>query len=160
MTRNPPRLVAAVCLLLLSSFVLSGCIMGRTRDEHPLDPDKVAQIKVGVSTKKDVVDILGAPNYVNDRLGFRVLAPQVSLEAGSAPGPLVDELVRSPLDHSYTYEYTDTKSLSLYLLIVSFTNQETRRDRVVVFFDEKGVVSHMGATFDAQNVSFRLPTSD
>jgi len=50
--------------------------------------------------------------------------------------------------------------LSLYLLILSFTNQETKRDRVVVFFDDKGKVSHVGASFDAKDVSFRMPTSD
>ena len=150
------RRLATVALVLT---LLPGCILGRIRDEVPLDPDKVAKIVPGQTTKKEVVELLGAPSYVNDRIGLRVLGrPQQPL-AGQA-GPLIDELVHSPLDHSYTYEYTDTKSLSLYLLIVSFTNQETKRDKVVVFFDEKGVVSHMGATFDAKNVEFRMPTSD
>ena len=72
----------------------------------------------------------------------------------------MDELAHSPLDHSYTYEYTDTKSASLYLLVVSFTNTETKRDRVVVFFDEKGLVSHIGTSLNAKDVEFRLPTSD
>ena len=104
-----------------------------------------------------MVDLLGAPTYVNDRIGLRVFGKPVQVQGA---GPLIDELVHSPLDHSYTYEYTDTKSLALYLLIVSFTNQETKRDRVVVFFDQKGLVSHVGATFDAKNVEFRMPTSD
>jgi outer membrane protein assembly factor BamE (lipoprotein component of BamABCDE complex) len=149
-------------LAIVAVVSLPGCILGRVRDEVPIDPEIVAKIRPGQSTKKDVVDLLGAPTYVNDRLGFRVLSPRGAAQplAGQVTGPIVDELVHSPLDHSYTYEYTDTKSQSLYLLIVSFTNQETKRDRVVVFFDPKGVVSHVGKSFNAKDVEFRLPTSD
>ena len=35
-----------------------------------------------------------------------------------------------------------------------------KRDRGVIFFDEKGLVSHMGTSFNAKDVEFRLPTSD
>jgi outer membrane protein assembly factor BamE (lipoprotein component of BamABCDE complex) len=144
--------------VLLFASLLPGCILGRVRDQVPLDPVAVKKIVPGQSTKKDVVELLGAPAYVNDRIGLRVLGKPV--QGSGNTGPLIDELIHSPLDHSYTYEYSDTKSMALYLLVVSFTNQETKRDRVVVFFDEKGVVSHIGATFDAKDVSFRLPTSD
>src|SRR5581483_1727507 len=142
----------------LAVALLPGCILGRIRDQSPIDPEAVKKIVVGQTTKKDVVDLLGAPAYVNDRIGLRVLGKPV--QGAGNTGPLIDELIHSPLDHSYTYEYSDTKSLSLYLLIVSFTNQETKRDRVVVFFDEKGVVTHVGVTLDAKNVEFRMPTSD
>jgi outer membrane protein assembly factor BamE (lipoprotein component of BamABCDE complex) len=148
------RTLAALAFVVL----LPGCILGRVRDEVPLDEDKVKKIVPGQTTKKEVVELLGAPAYVNDRIGLRVLGKPVQ-GAGNG-GPLIDELIHSPLDHSYTYEYSDTKSFSLYLLIVSFTNQETKRDKVVVFFDEKGTVTHLGATFDARNVEFRFPTSD
>ena len=139
-----------------------GCILGRVRDEVPLDASKAAQIVPGTTTKKQVVELLGAPTYVSDRIGLRPVSSGsgTALRAGSNVGPMIDELVRSPFDHSYTYEYTDTKSASLYLLVVSFTNQETKRDRVVIFFDDKGVVSHVGSSFNAKDVSFRLPTSD
>src|SRR5271170_5662096 len=117
-----------VLVVLIFAAIFPGCILGRTRDEIPLDPAKVAQIEAGKTTKKEVVDLLGAPTYVNDRIGLRVLAAKGGQQGGANVGPLIDELVRSPLDHSYTYEYTDTKSFALYLLIVSFTNQETKRD--------------------------------
>jgi hypothetical protein len=146
--------------LLLSALALApGCVLGRARDDRPLDPARVSRIVVGKSTKRDVVELLGAPTYVNDRLGFRVFAPQGGPEAGAAPAPLVDELVRSPLDHSYTYVFTDTKSTSLFLVIVSWTNQETHYDRAVFFFDEKGIVTHVGVTLDAKSGEFRLATS-
>lgn len=142
-----------------AALLSTGCILGRTRDEVPIDPEQVALIVPGKTTKREVVDLLGAPTYVNDRIGLRVVGRPDGLDGGGV-GPLVDELVRSPLDHSYTYEYTDTKSASLYLLVVSFTNQETRRDRVVIFFDEDGVVSHLGSSFNARDVEFRLPTTN
>lgn len=142
-----------------AALLSSGCILGRTRDEVPIDPERVARIVPGKTTKREVVELLGAPTYVNDRIGLRLVGKPAGLD-GDNVGPLVDELVRSPLDHSYTYEYSDTKSASLYLLVISFTNQETRRDRVVVFFDDQGVVSHLGSSFNARDVEFRLPTSE
>jgi hypothetical protein len=153
-----PAIAPKLALAAALAAALPGCILGRSRDDHPLDPVKLATIRVGTSTKRDVVELLGAPTYVNDRLGFRVLAPQGGPQAGSVPAPLVDELVRSPLDHSYTYVFTDTKSTSLYLILVSFANTETHYDRAVFFFDEQGTVTHMGVTLDAENAEFRLAT--
>ena len=149
------RLALALALVLAAP----GCILGRVRDEVPIDAQAVEKIVPGVTTKQQVVALLGAPTYVNDRIGLRVVGRPEESGEGNV-GPLVDELVRSPLDHSYTYEYTDTKSASLYLLVISFTNQETRRDRVVIFFDDKGVVSHIGTSLNAKDVEFRLPLSD
>jgi hypothetical protein len=154
-----PRTLTTLLALAALVTATPGCIYGRARDDRPLDPARLLSIQVGKSTKRDVVEILGAPTFVNDRLGFRVLAPQGGPQAGSVPAPLVDELVRQPLDHSYTYVFSDTKSTSLYLLIVSWTNQETHYDRAVFFFDEKGVLTHMGVTLDAPNGEFRLATS-
>lgn len=153
-TRLFAALVALSCLLLLP-----GCILGRVRDGVPIDPLRVSMIEPGRTTKSDVVTLLGAPTYVNDRVGLRLVERPPGIDDGQV-GPLIDEMVRSPLDHSYTYEYSDTKSTSLFLLLVSFTNQETRRDRVVIFFDDRGVVSHLGVSLDADTVAFRLPTSD
>lgn len=153
----PRRLALLLALVVVSGS--PGCILGRVRDQAPIDAGAVARIQVGKTTKREVVEMLGAPTYVNDRIGLRVVGRPDALD-GSSAGPLVDELVRSPLDHSYTYEHTNTKSASLYLLIISFTNTETHRDRVVVFFDDAGVVSHVGVTLDAENAEFRLPTSD
>lgn len=150
---------SALLVALLVVLGSPGCILGRVRDQAPIDSGAVARIQVGKTTKREVVEMLGAPTYVNDRIGLRVVGRPDALD-GSSAGPLVDELVRSPLDHSYTYEHTNTKSASLYLLIISFTNTETHRDRVVVFFDDEGVVSHVGVTLDAENAEFRLPTSD
>jgi outer membrane protein assembly factor BamE (lipoprotein component of BamABCDE complex) len=144
--------------ILVLALALPGCILGRVRDEQPIDPEKVAKIVPGQTTKKEVVELLGAPTFVNDRIGLRTGPPRH--QQGPSAGPILDEIVRSPLDHTYTYEYTDSKSASLYLLIVSFTNQETKRDRVVVFFDERGVVSHVGSSLNAKNVEFRFPMSD
>lgn len=153
------RRVTGTTTIVTAALLCSGCILGRTRDEVPIDPERVARIIPGKTTKRQVVELLGAPTYVNDRIGLRLVGKPVGLD-GDNVGPLVDELVRSPLDHSYTYEYSDTKSASLYLLVISFTNQETRRDRVVVFFDDAGVVSHIGSSFNARDVEFRLPTSE
>lgn len=153
-------------VFVVALVALPGCILGRSRDESPIESGKVAKIVPGQSTKKDVVELLGAPVAAHERIGFRASprgggGPGVPGLPGADPGAGgLMESFSSPLDHVYTYEYTDTKSASLYLLVVSFTNQETKHDRVTVFFDNKGVVTHVGTTLDAKNVEFRLPTSD
>src|SRR5688500_5606974 len=103
---TPWRLALALALL-----TAPGCVLGRVRDEVPLDAAKVDRIVPGVTTKAQVVELLGAPTYVNDRIGLRVVGQPEESNEGNI-GPFVDELVRSPLDHSYTYEYSDTKSAS------------------------------------------------
>lgn len=64
-----------------------------------------------------------APTYVNDRIGPRDAGARPDALRGEG-GPLIGELVRSPLDHGDAYERSDTKSASPYLLVVSFTDRE------------------------------------
>jgi len=129
------RLTIAIAMVALSA---PGCFLSRAKVEAPLDAEKINEIVVGRSTKEDVVRTLGAPTdilFSNRQLDpLRVFA--------------------------YEYTYTVTKTSGLTLLIITFLNSDAKRDHVLVFFDDDGVVSAVGSSLNADQASYELPFGD
>ncbi len=117
-------------LLTLLALACSSCLFARKNFNSPVEPDLVAGVVVGEDAEQ-VVGRLGAPNEV------------VQLGRRSA----------------WRYDHTVEKSTGAWLL-VGFYNQDTRQDRVWVFFDEEQRVSHVGSTFEARNAEYALPFED
>ena len=95
-------------------------------------------IEVGKSTKADVVRILGAPTDIifcnREHDPLRVFA--------------------------YEYVYKVSKTTGFTIIIVTFLNSDAKRDHVLVFFDENGVVSGVGTSLDAEKASYEFPFGD
>ncbi|GDY01846.1 hypothetical protein LBMAG49_11750 [Planctomycetota bacterium] len=89
----------------------------------------MATLKPGTTTAKEVVERLGAPTDIV-QLGRRV---------------------------AYRYDASVTKSAGLVLILFNMFGQDTRTDRVFVFFDEKDVLTHYGATFAVHRTQYALP---
>jgi len=53
--------------------------------------------------------------------------------------------------------YTVNKTSGLTLVVVTFLNSDTKRDHLLVFFDDRGVVSAIGKSLDADRTSYKLP---
>ncbi len=115
-------------------FLLStaGCAFARQDVNEPLDVATVRELVPGKTTAREVVERLGAPTDVV-QLGRRT---------------------------AYRYDATTAKSTLLILLVVNFGNQDTRSDRVWVFFDEKDVLTHCGSTFGTHRTQYALPWED
>lgn len=124
-----PRLRAASCLLFLMA---SGCALARQETNEPLDPAVVRSLQPGVTTARDVVERMGAPNEVV-QLGRRT---------------------------AYRYDATTTKSAALFLLVFNMAAQDTRSDRLWVFFDENNVLTHHGSSFGTHRAQYALPWED
>jgi len=118
--------------VLLLAFLTSACAFARQDTNEPIDPTAVRALQPGRSTAREVVEALGAPSDV------------VQLGKRSA----------------YRYDGTTTKSTVLFLLLVNFANQDGRSDRVWVFFDEKDVLSHVGASFATHRTQYAMPWED
>ncbi|QDU67775.1 hypothetical protein [Engelhardtia mirabilis] len=125
------RSLRAACLLGLVSL-LGSCFVSRSYINDGISPEAVASLEPGVSTAAEVVAALGAPGHVVE-LGNR---------------------------SAYQYEHHKLKRAGLWLLIVGLFNEDTRSDRVWVFFDENDVLSHVGATLSAERASYSLPFQD
>jgi hypothetical protein len=113
-------------------LLLPACAIGRQETNGPLDATLVARLKPGVTTAKQVVETLGAPTDVV-QLGRRV---------------------------AYRYDASATKSAGLFLVVFNMFGQDTRSDRVWVFFDEKDVLTHYGASLAVHRTQYALPWED
>jgi hypothetical protein len=118
-------------IVLTLAPLLGGCFIGRATVNEPLAPPALSNLQPGVSTAREVVERLGAPNEV------------VQLGRRSA----------------YRYDHSSTKITGTWLLLVGFLNTDTRTDRAWVFFDEKDVLTHVGVTLSAANAEYGMPWS-
>jgi len=111
---------------------LSACAIGRQDINEPLDPEIVRTFVPGKTTAREVTERLGAPTEVV-QLGRRT---------------------------AYRYDGATTKSTVLFLLVVNFANQDTRSDRVWVFFDDQDVLTHFGSWWGTHRTQYALPWED
>lgn len=118
--------------VLLLSLCLPACAIARQDTNDPIDAEVVRSLVPGKTTAREVTERLGAPTEV------------VQLGRRSA----------------YRYDATTAKSAVLFLLVVNFGNQDTRSDRLWVFFDESDVMTHYGASFGTHRVQYAMPWED
>ncbi|MFN3241286.1 MAG: hypothetical protein ACE37K_07195 [Planctomycetota bacterium] len=111
---------------------LCGCGIARQDLNEPIDARLVNELVPGTTTARQVVEKLGGPNEVV-QLGKRT---------------------------AYRYDSSTTKSAVLFLLLVNLGNQDTRQDRLWVFFDENDVLSHFGATYGSHRTQYAMPWED
>jgi outer membrane protein assembly factor BamE (lipoprotein component of BamABCDE complex) len=119
-------------LFLLLLGCLPACAFARQDTNEPLDVAAVRALVPGRTTAREVVEALGAPTDV------------VQLGRRSA----------------YRYDGATAKSTLLFLLVINFANQDARSDRVWVFFDERDVLTHVGATFAVHRTQYAMPWED
>jgi len=118
--------------LLPLALLLGACAIGRRAENEPLDPACIAQLQPGVTTAREVVELLGAPVDV------------VQLGRRSA----------------YMYRHKRETITGVILVVFNMFNQDERSDRLWVFFDENGVLTHDGATLAADRTRVATPFKD
>ncbi len=117
-------------LPFLAALLLApACYIGESSIHHPFAPEQVAQLKPGHSTAQEVADLLGAPTQV------------VEIGSGSA----------------WLYEHAVAKDAVLWLLVIALRGNETQSDRVWVFFDAQGKLTHAAASFEAADAGYAIP---
>lgn len=117
---------------LLCAPLFGACLLNETREHAPLDPEAIASIEPGTTTAQEVLDSLGAPSEV------------VQLGKRSA----------------FRYDHTLQKQSGLFLILIALNATDVQQDRAWIFFDEQGVVTHAGGTFDAETTEYRMPMED
>lgn len=119
-------------LVLALPLLLGGCFLSRGTVNEPLATGAVDSLEVGVSTSTEVLEALGAPNDV------------VQLGKRSA----------------WRYDFTTQKRAGVLLIIVGVLNEDTRSDRIWAFFDENGVLTDLGSTFQGEDPMYAMPWVD
>jgi hypothetical protein len=124
---------SAKLALAIAAFALApACYMTRSTVNAPIYQDEVQKLAPGKTTAAEAVTILGAPAEVV-QLGTRT---------------------------AYRYEFTATKRGVLFLIVLGFYNEDTRSDRVWLFFDSSNVLTHLGSTLEAADTEYALPWFD
>ena len=114
---------------LLSLSLTPACFLSRSHINQPLAEGAVAELIPGQSTADDVLNVLGAPSDV------------VQLWKRTA----------------WRYDHTESKNSMLVLFVLNLGKTDAKQDRVWVFFDEYDTLTHIGGTFEADEVSWGLP---
>ena len=112
-----------VCLLATVTL-LSGCATGIERFGRPLPTDRIEQIRVGRSTRAEVLALLGAP----------VRDPHEA-KRGESEGAQ-----REVLERALYWEYSERHERFGSAILYTYFSQETLTDTLMVVFDAKGVV--------------------
>ena len=123
----------------LSRFILApllaigpGCFVSRSMINEPLKRPEIDKLVPGQSTAKEAVEILGAPNEVV-QLGSRT---------------------------AYRYDYSIQKRAGFTVILVTVLNEDTRTDRVWLFFDKDDLLTHAGSTLQSPDVRYAMPWTD
>ena len=115
--------------IALSALFLVWCGIAGMETTDPIDAQIVRTFEPGKTTGREVVERLGAPTEV------------VQLGRRSA----------------YRYDASSAKSAGLVLVVFNMFAQDMRTDRLWVFFDEKDVLTHCGATYGTHRTQYALP---
>jgi outer membrane protein assembly factor BamE (lipoprotein component of BamABCDE complex) len=119
-------------LAFLSLLCLPSCFLARSTENEPLRYAEIESLQPGTTTDRQVVERLGSP------------ADVVQLGKRSA----------------YLYRHGKTKRAGLFLVLLGLYNEDTRSDRLWVFFDEAGLLTHYGATLAAHHTQYAMPWND
>ena len=116
-------------LLALPFLFLTACFIGRSSKNEPISPTAIAQLVPGTTTALQVVESFGAPVDI------------VQLGRRSA----------------YLFHHSVERNTGFLVIVVGLYNEDIRSDRLWVFFDEQGVLTHYGATLAADRARRAMP---
>jgi hypothetical protein len=124
-------------LLLIGAVALTGCAISTQRFGRPIDADRIASVRVDVSTKADVLREFGPPS------AYSALPVVPSPRSPSVTGA-DDLLARAEAEsRMFVYEYREDRENFLTVILFTRFRREVVSDRLMVFFDERDVVRYV-----------------
>ena len=121
-----------LCSPLLS---LAGCVLAQTTTGTGLPPEQLETIVPGSSTRADVTRLLGPPDEV--------------IYSNREHEPLFEQ--------AYRYRRNKTRQTAMFLILFSTYRSDTKWDHAMVFFDEQGVVEHVGVALEQEQAEYGMP---
>jgi outer membrane protein assembly factor BamE (lipoprotein component of BamABCDE complex) len=122
------RIVLPLIFVAAGALLTQGCAFSRGTLGDDIKTEAVSLIKNGVTTKTEVLGLLGAPD--------RVL----------------------PLNGRDVYQYYryDAKAGSLLLILVNFSRVSVKGDDLFIMIDQNGVVQDVISSKRTENLEFRF----
>ena len=94
------------------------------------------------------------PRPSSNKLDRRVFAPS-SLETKSSRN--ADSNACAQVSVAWESASAPTRMTVTFLILVTMPRVDTKHDRVMVFFDERGVVEHVGSGLNGENAEYGMP---
>ncbi|MEW6741655.1 MAG: hypothetical protein AB1486_02755 [Planctomycetota bacterium] len=132
--------------LLAALLVLEGCLyIGGSASLGPrLDPERLALLREGTSSKQDVLRLLGPPEEFK-----RPAHTTTPRDTGKGPPDAL--ATGNEAADVFTYQFDSMDIDGTWLLVFFYADVDVRSDTLVIFFDENEIV---------REVSFRQDTRD
>ena len=134
---------------LLLGLTSGGCAIGTQKSGRLIDARHISEVKVGVSTKQDVLDLFGPPNSYSrvgatlSSAGPSLLGRPGGLPGASAPTSAQGTIEAKAAEDVFVYEYTEDHESFFTLILFTYFRRDTISDRLMVFFDTKDVVKYL-----------------
>lgn len=116
-------------LIIALALLTPSCFISRSTVDRPLDESIVGGWVAGQTTAQEVAASMGAPA----------------------------EVVQLGLRTAWRYEYQVQKQSAAFLLVLGLRGVDSQSDRVWVFFNEQGVLTHVGTSFASADASYAIP---
>jgi len=128
--------------LLLAGGALPGCLMLHDEAGVPVDPAAAAALQVGRSTRSEALAALGPPTGQFDTDLLALVTGGAAFAAPATPGRLDDEAL------TWQQVHIEAEVLFFPVLFLWAESRVTSRT-LTVFFDARGVVTHVAFREDA-----------
>ncbi len=123
-------------VLSLLFFLISGCVVGRYYEGPQISPDKIREIKPGITTKEEIIRWFGPPqNYISPTVFNEILR---ELDVTREP------LTNYPFANILSYQYNRGNIHAMVLVLFNYVEAKVKSDHLVIFLDENDRVKYYG----------------
>ncbi|HLC17379.1 MAG TPA: hypothetical protein VJL89_14260 [Thermodesulfovibrionia bacterium] len=124
-----------VFIAALLAFSLSACIKGYFMEGSKIYEDNVSRIKIGQTTRDDILKWFGPPVEFQDPKTLKMILRTLDLTAET---PAVDH----PFEDAFVYEYTYAKTSGFSIIIYTYIKTDSKKDLLMVFFGDDDKVQY------------------
>ena len=123
--------------LLLLIFGLAGCALGTQRFGRVIDAAKISTVKIGESSKQDVLDLFGPPS------SYSRVSSSLLIQDSAQPSLVYRPVESKESEDVFTYEYREEHEFFWTALLYTYFDRDSIADTLMVFFDTQDKVKYM-----------------
>jgi len=126
------QMIGVLCL----SIFFIGCVMGRYYEGPKIPPEKIKDIKPGITTKEEILGWFGPPqNYISPTIFNQILREL--------------DMTREPINTYFfanilSYQYNQGNIRGLVLILFNYIEGKVKSDHLVIFLDDNDRVKYYG----------------
>lgn len=138
------RNLGATIVLLTAGLIATGCVtVARQYEGTALPTDQLANVRIGTTTRQEVLSIFGPPVMAEKRDIEGLVRGLAARYRGEELTVKIDPAL---FDEVFIYEYRRVNRLGLLFILYNYYGSVDKSDRLMFFFDAQGRVSAYGLT--------------